>query len=215
MDAADFELSAALAAWHARMAQAGVTSEARTELEDHLREAFAARVAAGEAPSSAWSAAEQRLGEPGALAREFARVTNPLPDPVTWLGLGYLAVSSLSQATSLLGDFGQILGASYLKRATLECTLFLGLAWLLWRLADRLLARPLTALVALCLIKLALSGANLGLRLEASRLLSVEDHQLLALGGGFSRMAFTLLLLVGFVPYLLLRRRRNRLPAAS
>jgi hypothetical protein len=215
VDAADFELSTALAAWRARMTRAGLSADATAELEDHLREDFAARVAAGAAPSSAWAVAEQHLGSPAALAREFARIVPPLPAPLAWLGLGYLAISSVSQACALAGDLGQILGASYLARTTLELVLLLGLAWILVRRAERLLTRPVTALVVLFLTKLALHGATQGLHWWTRRFLSMEATTHLLIGGGVSRAAFQLLLFLCSVSYLVVRRRRDRLIAST
>ena len=72
-----FDLEAAVSVWR-REFQAASPSAPRApaeldELEDHLREDFAALVAAGRTPEDAWRFAQSRLGAPSLIAREFAR----------------------------------------------------------------------------------------------------------------------------------------------
>ncbi|MCC6388803.1 MAG: hypothetical protein IT302_15635 [Dehalococcoidia bacterium] len=61
----------------------GVARRVLGEAEDHLREAVAARLAAGEPPDIAEEAAIAAFGEPHALARAYpAAVVTPEPEPV-------------------------------------------------------------------------------------------------------------------------------------
>jgi hypothetical protein len=70
-----FELEAAVSAWRRQIKVHGRTDGATiAELEDHLREEFARLVGEDRSPAAAWSSALERLGEPRALGREFAKV---------------------------------------------------------------------------------------------------------------------------------------------
>jgi hypothetical protein len=69
-----FDLEAAVNAWRREFKNACPQAAAEIdELEDHLREDYAALVRAGRAPADAWALAQSRLGAPSLLASEFAR----------------------------------------------------------------------------------------------------------------------------------------------
>jgi hypothetical protein len=69
-----FDLEAAVNAWRREFKANDSPSSAQLdELEDHLREDFAALLRAGSAPPDAWAVATSRLGAPQLIAREFAR----------------------------------------------------------------------------------------------------------------------------------------------
>jgi hypothetical protein len=69
-----FDLEAAVSAWRREFQGAAAATLADLdELEDHLREDFAALVSAGHAEPDAWRRAQSRLGAPREIAREFAR----------------------------------------------------------------------------------------------------------------------------------------------
>ena len=69
-----FDLEAAVSAWRREFEAACPPRPTEVaELEDHLREDFAALVRAGRTPEDAWSLAQSRLGAPNLIAREFAR----------------------------------------------------------------------------------------------------------------------------------------------
>jgi hypothetical protein len=70
-----FDLEAALGEWRRQMAAAGgLDPTLLAELEDHLREEYAALIRAGQADEAAWRAATEKFGEPRTIARELAQV---------------------------------------------------------------------------------------------------------------------------------------------
>ncbi len=85
------KLETGIAEWRARMIQAlPQRNEALAELEEHLREHFASLQRQGASDEEAFLAAQQSIGEPNIIAREF----NRLPDD--WRpGLIMLRVSAL------------------------------------------------------------------------------------------------------------------------
>jgi hypothetical protein len=86
------------AAWRRTLAEAlGGSAETLEELEQHLRDEVARRIAAGESADAAFGAAAERVGSPTSLAAEFARAV-----PVTpWLPVR-LALVVLIAGTGLL-----------------------------------------------------------------------------------------------------------------
>ena len=72
------ELETKIAAWRARLTAAMPDRpDTRRELEDHLRDHFTALCRSGLGEDEALVASMARIGEPAALAREFARVEGP------------------------------------------------------------------------------------------------------------------------------------------
>jgi hypothetical protein len=70
-----FKLDTRIAEWRARMIQALPQSqEAVDELEEHLREHFSTLQRQGKSEDEAFALAQERVGEPHAIAREFERV---------------------------------------------------------------------------------------------------------------------------------------------
>jgi hypothetical protein len=69
-----FDLEAAVSKWRREFQAAGPAAPVElAELEDHLREDFAAQIRAGHVEADAWRLAQSRLGAPREIAREFAR----------------------------------------------------------------------------------------------------------------------------------------------
>jgi hypothetical protein len=69
------ELETKIAEWRAKMLQAlPHRYEAATELEEHLREHITALKAQGKSDDEAFALAQERVGEPQAIAREFERM---------------------------------------------------------------------------------------------------------------------------------------------
>jgi Cytochrome C assembly protein len=70
-----FDLEKAIADWR-RQAEASWTGDvsALDELEDHLREQFAASMRTGHAEQQAWQIATANLGDPTTIRREFAKI---------------------------------------------------------------------------------------------------------------------------------------------
>ena len=69
------KLEARIAEWRARMIQAlPQRYEAVAELEEHLREHFTTLQRQGKADDEAFALAQERIGEPEAIAREFDRM---------------------------------------------------------------------------------------------------------------------------------------------
>jgi hypothetical protein len=96
-----FDLEAALGAWRTEAAYQAMMASALDELEDHLREEFAARVADGQPAAEAWRLALAKLGEPIKLGREFAKLERlSTPDRMT-LGL-LVATASLVALAALV-----------------------------------------------------------------------------------------------------------------
>jgi hypothetical protein len=95
-----FDLEAALSGWR-RQAKSQLKSdpESLAELEDHLREELAALVRCGHAEEIAWRLAVSKLGDPGAIGREFAKIDRlPVVDRLVLasiVGAGALAVPCL------------------------------------------------------------------------------------------------------------------------
>jgi len=89
------ELETRIAQWRTRMAAAlPERDEAVAELEEHLREHFAELKRQGKSDDDAFSQAQERLGQPAAIAREFGRM------PSGWRpGLVSLPVLALALAT--------------------------------------------------------------------------------------------------------------------
>jgi hypothetical protein len=70
-----FDLDAAISDWRRRAVSGGHGDRVTlTELEDHLREEFAALVRQGRGEEEAWRLASAKLGDPAVLAREFAKI---------------------------------------------------------------------------------------------------------------------------------------------
>jgi hypothetical protein len=74
-----FDLEKAIADWRREVASSWTGDVATLdELEDHLREQFAAMLCAGHAEGEAWRMASDQLGDHAAIRREFAKI-NRLP----------------------------------------------------------------------------------------------------------------------------------------
>src|SRR5262245_39587046 len=70
-----FNLEQAIAEWRKRMVAAGITTpESLDELESHLREEIAQQMELGLDADQAFEAAVEKLGQPGALKGEFAKL---------------------------------------------------------------------------------------------------------------------------------------------
>jgi hypothetical protein len=70
-----FDLEQAIAKWRRRMVAARAESpDVLDELESHLREEIDRRISSGSAPQVAFKAAVERLGRPGAIRAEFAKL---------------------------------------------------------------------------------------------------------------------------------------------
>ena len=69
-----FDLEAAVGAWRTEAAYQVMMASVLDELEDHLREEFAVRVADGQPALEAWRLALAKLGKPATLGREFAKL---------------------------------------------------------------------------------------------------------------------------------------------
>jgi hypothetical protein len=69
-----FDLESAVRAWRRQALSVGAPPTVVDELEDHLREEFAACVRDGAAHETAWHGALAKLGDPVVLEREFAKV---------------------------------------------------------------------------------------------------------------------------------------------
>jgi hypothetical protein len=105
------ELEDRVAAWRRTLAEAlAGSAETLQELEEHLRDEVARRVAAGEAADTAIAAAVEQVGSPAAIAAEFRRMTPVAP----WLpvrlaiilliaGAGWLAGMLIPRAEDSLG----------------------------------------------------------------------------------------------------------------
>ena len=99
-----FELNQAVAGWRQRMSgQPDIQDGDIDELEDHLRETVAELRGAGLNDEEAFLVASRRLGDPEALAGEFAAADPSLRRRLRlrWMVVGALAVLALA----FLGDF--------------------------------------------------------------------------------------------------------------
>ncbi len=84
------ELETMIAQWRDRMSTAlSQRDEVVAELEEHLREHIATLQRQGKSDEEAFAIAQERLGEPGAVAREFERMG------AGWL-LGMILLSGLA-----------------------------------------------------------------------------------------------------------------------
>jgi hypothetical protein len=121
------ELEQLIAQWRRGLAEtAGCSKEVLDELESHLRDEVQQLVRAGHSEEQALTLAASRLGSPHTLAREFAKVADPVSWlPVRILGIGFAVVIL---ATPFLGYFlarGQN-GRVGLLLATHVCAIMLG-----------------------------------------------------------------------------------------
>jgi hypothetical protein len=70
-----FDLEAAISQWRRQVESTWFADQsALAELEDHLREEFAALVQRGHAGEEAWIEATSRLGDPVAIGHEFSKI---------------------------------------------------------------------------------------------------------------------------------------------
>ena len=90
------ELESGIATWRKTMAEKlGQDQKVLDELEAHLRDEIDRLVTVGKSPADALTIAISRIGEPAALADQFARVSKP------WLPI-YLVGGSVALATVAL-----------------------------------------------------------------------------------------------------------------
>jgi hypothetical protein len=102
-----FDLERRIQEWRQTMAETlGDRPEIIDELEGHLREEVQRLAQSGQAPERAWEAALQRLGKPGPLAEEFAKVPAGPWLPARLVGL-VLVVLSAGLAWFLLSALGR------------------------------------------------------------------------------------------------------------
>lgn len=178
-----FDLEAAVRAWRSEAADQAMMASALDELDDHLREEFAARVAEGHPAPEAWRLALAKLGEPASLGREFAKL-QPLstPDRVTLgilvgtaslIGLAALVVIALRARTLVdqpivtalhvititLGYMAGLLAAAVAGYATLRGAMARTGAPALRGAAVRVIRAASTAAVALVIVGFALGSA--------------------------------------------------------
>jgi len=91
-----FNLEEQIQLWRGGLAESlGEQSEALVELESHLRDHFEQRVRAGQAPHEAWQEAVAKLGSPGGLKEEFAKLHNR-PWIPGWVALGGMLICGLA-----------------------------------------------------------------------------------------------------------------------
>lgn len=89
-----FELEGAIDTWRMELArERTLAPDALDELEDHVRAAFAAHVAAGMEPGAAFAAAQDRLGRPAALCGEFMKVESSVWRRLMVVGWALFAVA--------------------------------------------------------------------------------------------------------------------------
>lgn len=128
-----FDLNGAVMAWRARLAaQESITPEQARELEAHLRDAIAGWVSKGLTEKEAFQVAQGRLGQPEAMAEEFAK-----EDPSTlwrlrmfWMIMGLIVVSMISSLLNMATTIPSILASRLFFRdevlgATAASQLFL------------------------------------------------------------------------------------------
>jgi hypothetical protein len=140
-----FDLDEAVRAWRARLsAQPDIQPGDLDELEDHLRESLTELQARGLGDEEAYLIAARRLGDPVALAGEFAAVDPGLRRRLRlrWMAVGALAVLALSFAADLVANLsaggigllsveGTALG---LTSGLLRLVVFMAGAIVIWRL---------------------------------------------------------------------------------
>jgi hypothetical protein len=98
-----FDLESAVQNWRQQMeANRTVARNALDELEDHIREEFAALVRTGKSEADAWTAAIARLGDPAALRREFAKVDR-LPALDRWTFAVLLTTAAALFGVAVIG----------------------------------------------------------------------------------------------------------------
>jgi hypothetical protein len=98
-----------IAHWRRACAEAmGGSAETLEELEGHLREEVGRRIASGAAMDDAFNAAVERLGQPAALAAEFARGT-----PAPWLPVRLALILLIAVAGGLLAKLTPWLGDNH------------------------------------------------------------------------------------------------------
>jgi hypothetical protein len=140
-----FDLEGRIQQWRQALAGTlGDRPEAIDELEGHLREEVQRLVQSGQAPERAWETAVRRLGEPGRLAEEFAKVPAApwLPARLVALALAVLAAGLAWWLLSRLGHgaFGPLL-ACHVFAVTLGYTLTFAVGALAgWSLVARAMA---------------------------------------------------------------------------
>jgi hypothetical protein len=99
-----FDLESAVKAWRQQLeTNRAVDRSSLDELEDHVREDFAALVRTGKSEPDAWSAAVARLGDPAMIRREFAKVEHlPKLDRIAFGGFLTLAGLTIVGCFTLL-----------------------------------------------------------------------------------------------------------------
>ncbi|HEY3913548.1 MAG TPA: hypothetical protein VGN61_03595 [Verrucomicrobiae bacterium] len=128
-----FNLERAIEQWRKQMAAAGIYQpKTLAELENHLREEFHRRVAAGADAERAFADAATQLGNAAQLRGEFGKVSGRWPVPAL-AGVGILLVSAVCMGAYLRGWFGWVLDSHIVTltmgyEAALLCGCF-ALAW--------------------------------------------------------------------------------------
>jgi hypothetical protein len=178
-----FDLEAAVVAWRTEAAYQVMMASALDELEDHLREEFAARVADGQPAHEAWRLALAKLGKPATLGREFAKL-QPLStrDRVTlgvFVGIASLVglatpvvvalrarsfvdqpvVTALHVSTITLGYMAGLLAAAVAAYATVRGAMARTGAPALHGAAVRIVRAASTAAVGLVIVGFGLGSA--------------------------------------------------------
>lgn len=88
-----------IAQWRRNMAETtDCTNEVLDELESHLRDGIQQLVQSGHSEDQAFALAVSRLGAPGTLAAEFAKIA----EPATWLPIRFAMVAVMIAATLLV-----------------------------------------------------------------------------------------------------------------
>jgi hypothetical protein len=102
-----FNLEQAILEWRRRMLAADIKSPApMDELEIHLREEIERQMKSGLSAEEAFEAASQRLGQPGALTEEFAKVGGPTAFRGLFLPVGMIFLAFIAALNIFLaGDY--------------------------------------------------------------------------------------------------------------
>ena len=125
-----FDLEKQIAIWREAMMSAGFRSpEVLNELENHLRQDFAARLASGMSESQAFQSSVSRLGNAGSIRGEFNKLTHMASLPVksasfVWIG-GVLLLASFLLRGLFAGKLSPLLCAHVFSITAGYCTMLM------------------------------------------------------------------------------------------
>ena len=126
----NFNLEKSVAEWREQLRQAGLkNASVLVELESHLREDFAARLASGKSPQESFRLAVAEVGSAALLQNEFKKLSARHIRPVQ-IGQALWAICAMGMAVDMIASRRNALVGFHIFTVTIACfTGFLLGAW--------------------------------------------------------------------------------------